>query len=216
MPKKRGWGTGDPSVRWHLFADPQVNRLLLYNSRVNNVIIAVVIGWQVVSVGKESEIRLPSRTRGERAIFFLPFDFHRANYQRRLRCAAAAHKWGHTAIPHACVYFVCYRQAHNTPPSPPPQKKASYTGALFKRQRIDGNLWQWRAGHSWVSISPLSLWTPGSTAAQHNAPLSPPAFTPVPRGEMDKRERGGKKWEEVVVVVEEDKEEEGWRGAIFK
>lgn len=50
----------------------------------------------------------------------------------------------------------------------------------------------------WAS-PPLSLWTPGSTAAQHNAPLSPPAFTPVPRGEMDKRERGRereKRWEE--------------------
>lgn len=109
-------------------------------------------------------------------------------------CCVQEGPHNHSTFMH--VFCVLSLWVHNTTYSPPlKKKKASYTGALFKRQRIDGNLWQWRAGHSWVSISPLSLWTPGSTAAQHNAPLSPPAFTPVPRGEMDKRERGRKKWE---------------------
>lgn len=171
----------------------------------------MVIGWQVVSVGKESEIRLPSRTRGEQAIFFSPLIFIGPIISAG--CSAWPLRTSGATQPfhmHACISCVIAKRIippHPLPPSNPPSKKASYTGALFKRQRIDGNLWQWRAGHSWVSISPLSLWTPGSTAAQHNAPLSPPAFTPVPRGEMDKREREGKKWEEVVVV--EDKEEEG-------
>lgn len=39
-----------------------------------------------------------------------------------------------------CMYFVCYHQAYNTPPPTTPAEKASYTGALFKRQRIDGNI----------------------------------------------------------------------------
>lgn len=46
--------------------------------------------------------------------------------------------------------------------------------------------------------SPLSHYEPPDPLLpKHNAPLSPPAFTPVPRGEMDKRER--EKWEEVVL-----------------
>lgn len=115
---------------------------------------------------------------------------------------AVAHKRG-TRIPSTCMHvfrvlspcMLCHRH-------PLSLYKKHLTGALFKRQRIDGNLWQWRAGHSWVSISPLSLWTPGSAAAKHNAPLSPPAFAPVPRGEMDKREIEGEKWEEEVMVEE--------------
>lgn len=121
-----------------------------------------------------------------------PFDFHRANYQwESVVCEATQPFHMHACI--SCIITECTPPPHPTSrPLHPPSKKASYTGALFKRQRIDGNLRQWRAGHSWVSISPLSLWTPGSTAAQHNAPLSPPAFTPVPRGEMDKREKRGR------------------------
>lgn len=60
---------------------------------------------------------------------------------------------------------------------------------LYVKSR-DGNLRQWRTGHSWVSTSSLSLWTPGSSAAPAQCPLSPPAFTPVPRGGgIKKRER---------------------------
>lgn len=129
------------------------------------------------------------------------FDYlYRPQLSTLLR-VVVVHKWGHASIPHACVYFVCYRLVCNTTAAPSLYKK-HLTGALFKRQRIDGNLWQWPAGHSWVSISPLSLWTPGSDAAKHNAPLSPPAIAPVPRGEMDKREIEGEKWEEEVMVAE--------------
>lgn len=129
------------------------------------------------------------------------FDYlYRPNYRRCCEwlCTSGA---THASIPHSCMYFVCCRLVCNTTATPSFHKK-HLTGALFKRQRIDGNLWQWRAGHSWVSISPLSLWTPGSDAAKHNAPLSPPAIAPVPRGEMDKREIEGEKWEEEVMAEE--------------
>lgn len=86
-----------------------------------------------------------------------------ANYQRR-SCVVP--------VVSTCM-FVCNRHSHLSTPIYT-HTHTSYTGALFKRQRIDENLWQWRAGHSWVSISLLSLWTPGSTAAQHNTSLSPP------------------------------------------
>lgn len=130
------------------------------------------------------------------------FDYlYRANYQRHCQWPLRT-SGGHAYHPHACMYFVCCRLVCNATATPLSLYKKHLTGALFKRQRIDGNLWQWRAGHSWVSISPLSLWTPGSAAAKHNAPLSPPSFAPVPRGEMDKREIEGEKWEEEVMVEE--------------
>lgn len=148
---------------------------------------------QVVPVGK---IKTFTRRGGLAGLWL----FILAQLPTLLR-VAVVHKWGHASIPHACMYFVCYRLVCNATATPSLYKK-HLTGALFKRQRIDGNLWQWRAGHSWVSISPLSLWTPGSDAAKHNAPLSPPAIAPVPRGEMDKREIKGMKWEEEVMVEE--------------
>lgn len=164
---------------------------LLDNSRPNG-------NLQVLRAGKSQKI-FEFYKRGNRQ----DFDYlYRANYQRCCGWVAVAHKWDHASIPHASMYFVCYRLPCNATATPSLYKK-HLTGALFKRQRIDGNLWQWPAGHSWVSISPLSLWTPGSAAAKHNAPLSPPAFAPVPRGEMDKGEIEGEKWEEEVMAVEE-------------
>lgn len=103
--------TGDWSIGWHLFGSTRwTGTTFWFPARWrNNEITAVIIDWQVVSVSRsqKSVFSWGVTAHDEEGTGDIPTlcGFHRANYQQLCSEGAVVRKWGHTAIPHACMYF---------------------------------------------------------------------------------------------------------------